>query len=104
MIGVSTKEIHTCENCGYCKDKRAQQRWNVAVDPSFKAFVKSGAEGKSWEQLKKEQKECRDMESLCANAGCNLFTHTPLIRDWLMNLYPGSGLMFVPLVALNYGV
>jgi hypothetical protein len=24
------------------------------------------------------------------NAGCNLFTHTPMIRDWLLPLYPGT--------------
>jgi Protein tyrosine phosphatase-like protein, PTPLA len=29
-------------------------------------------------------------ELLCANAGCNLFTHTPMIRDWLLPLYPNK--------------
>lgn len=29
-------------------------------------------------------------DALCENAGCNLFTHTPLIRDWLVDLYPGK--------------
>ena len=29
-------------------------------------------------------------ELMYANAGCNLFTHTPMIRDWLLPLYPGK--------------
>lgn len=29
-------------------------------------------------------------EELYQKAGCNLFTHTPMIRDWLMDLYPGE--------------
>jgi Protein tyrosine phosphatase-like protein, PTPLA len=29
-------------------------------------------------------------EELYQKAGCNLFTHTPMIRDWLMDLYPGK--------------
>eukprot|EP00934_Nitzschia_sp_Nitz4_P003826 Nitzschia sp. Nitz4//scaffold3_size479765//106428//108874//NITZ4_000043-RA/size479765-processed-gene-0.61-mRNA-1//1//CDS//3329550587//3816//frame0 len=40
--------------------------------------------------LSKDQKEITNDDELCAAAGCNLFTHTPLIRDWLMNLYPGK--------------
>jgi hypothetical protein len=29
-------------------------------------------------------------EDLFAQAGCNLFTDTPMIRDWLVDLYPGK--------------
>lgn len=41
--------------------------------------------------LKQEQSTLKSDDELYANAGCNLFTHTPMIRDWLMNLYPGKG-------------
>lgn len=40
--------------------------------------------------LKQEQSTLKSDEELYANAGCNLFTHTPMIRDWLMSLYPGK--------------
>ena len=40
--------------------------------------------------LKKEQKACTTDEDLYAQAGCNLFSHTPVIRDWLLDLYPGK--------------
>lgn len=40
--------------------------------------------------LKQEQVTLKTDDDLYANAGCNLFTHTPIIRDWLMNLYPGK--------------
>jgi Protein tyrosine phosphatase-like protein, PTPLA len=40
--------------------------------------------------VKVDPKNCPDEDALCENAGCNLFTHTPMIRDWLMNLYPGK--------------
>jgi len=38
--------------------------------------------------LKVEQKTCTTDDELFAAAGCNLFTHTPMIRDWLLDLYP----------------
>lgn len=38
--------------------------------------------------LKIEQSKCKDMKEVYANAGCNLFTQTPMIRDWLLDLYP----------------
>ena len=38
--------------------------------------------------LKVEPSQCTNDDLLCENAGCNLFTHTPMIRDWLLNLYP----------------
>lgn len=31
-----------------------------------------------------------DEDALCNVAGCNLFTHTPMIRDWLLQLKPGK--------------
>lgn len=40
--------------------------------------------------LKKDQSSLKTDDDLYENAGCNLFTHTPLIRDWLMDLYPGK--------------
>jgi hypothetical protein len=40
--------------------------------------------------LKIPQTKCTDDATLYANAGCNLFTHTPIIRDWLLNLYPNK--------------
>merc|ERR1712176_477942 len=40
--------------------------------------------------LKQEQETLKSDDEIYANAGCNLFTHTPMIRDWLMCLYPGK--------------
>lgn len=40
--------------------------------------------------MTKEQKDCADDEEMYASSGCNLFTETPLIRDWLVDLYPGK--------------
>lgn len=40
--------------------------------------------------LKEAQKSLKTDDDLYASAGCNLFTHTPMIRDWLMDLYPGK--------------
>ena len=40
--------------------------------------------------LKQEQSTLKSEDELYASAGCNLFTHTPMIRDWLMKLYPGK--------------
>lgn len=40
--------------------------------------------------LKEEQSGLKTDDELYASAGCNLFTHTPMIRDWLMSLYPGK--------------
>jgi len=38
--------------------------------------------------LKKPQSEITNDDDLYANAGCNLFTDTPRIRDWVIKLYP----------------
>lgn len=40
--------------------------------------------------LKEDQKSLKTDDELYASAGCNLFTHTPMIRDWLMDLYKGK--------------
>lgn len=40
--------------------------------------------------LKEDQKKLQTDDELYASAGCNLFTHTPMIRDWLMDLYKGK--------------
>lgn len=40
--------------------------------------------------LIKPQASCNDDSALYAASGCNLFTQTPMIRDWLLNLYPGK--------------
>ena len=40
--------------------------------------------------LKKKQAECADDDGIYDQAGCNLFTDTPKIRDWLLELYPGK--------------
>jgi len=38
--------------------------------------------------LKKAEKSLKDDADLYANAGCNLFTQTPEIRNWIVSLYP----------------
>jgi len=40
--------------------------------------------------MKVEQASCADEDALYAAAGCNLFTHTPIIKDWLVGLYRGK--------------
>lgn len=40
--------------------------------------------------LKADQKTLKTDDELYASAGCNLFTHTPMIRDWLLDLYKGK--------------
>lgn len=40
--------------------------------------------------MSKEQSKCANDDEMYAASGCNLFTETPIIRDWLVNLYPGS--------------
>lgn len=40
--------------------------------------------------LKEAQSKLKSDDDLYASAGCNLFTHTPMIRDWLMDLYKGE--------------
>lgn len=38
--------------------------------------------------MTKDQTSCKDDADLYASSGCNLFTETPKIRDWLVGLYP----------------
>lgn len=33
-----------------------------------------------------------DMDATYASSGCNLFTETPIIRDWLLSIYPGKSM------------
>ena len=40
--------------------------------------------------LTMEQSAYNTDDELYAGAGCNLFTHTPMIKDWLLDLYPGK--------------
>ncbi len=42
--------------------------------------------------LKVEQSSIQSDEQLYEQAGCNLFTHTPMIRDWLLQVCPGKNL------------
>jgi len=51
--------------------------------------------------LSKSQEECADDSDLYASAGCNLFTQTPAIRDWLLDLYPGKPLTVGSYAYLN---
>merc|ERR1711871_130102 len=43
--------------------------------------------------MKKAQSSCKDDDDLFANSGSNLFTETPLIKDWLLPLFPGKDLV-----------
>lgn len=40
--------------------------------------------------MKVEQSSCADEDAVFAASGCNLFTHTPMVKDWLMDLYRGK--------------
>mmetsp|Transcript_3428 Transcript_3428/g.5679 ORF Transcript_3428/g.5679 Transcript_3428/m.5679 type:complete len:750 (-) Transcript_3428:81-2330(-) len=40
--------------------------------------------------MKVPQEDCQDENAMYEAAGCNLFTQTPQIRDWLLELYPGK--------------
>lgn len=51
--------------------------------------------------MKKEQSACANDDELYAAAGCNLFTDTPKIRDWLVDLYPGKDLTVGSYAYLN---
>jgi len=43
--------------------------------------------------LKKPQKELKDMDEICANAGGNLITGAPEICNWLKTVYPDKPLI-----------
>ena len=51
--------------------------------------------------LKVDQSKCTTDDELYAQAGCNLFTHTPMIRDWLMDLYKGKDFVVGSYAYLN---
>lgn len=51
--------------------------------------------------MKVEQSSCKSDEELSAAAGCNLFTDTPRIRDWLLDLYPNKSLTVGSYAYLN---
>lgn len=51
--------------------------------------------------LKKDQSECKTDAALYDAAGCNLFTDTPRIRDWVMNIYPKQKLTIGSYAYLN---
>uniref|UniRef100_A0A6T8JQH9 very-long-chain (3R)-3-hydroxyacyl-CoA dehydratase n=1 Tax=Proboscia inermis TaxID=420281 RepID=A0A6T8JQH9_9STRA len=40
--------------------------------------------------MKEQQDTCKNDDELYAKSGSNLFTQTPLIKDWLLNLYEGK--------------
>lgn len=40
--------------------------------------------------MKQKQDMCKTDDELYAQSGSNLFTETPLIKDWLVSLYPGK--------------
>jgi len=42
--------------------------------------------------VKVDPNSCADEDALCAASGCNLFTETPIIRDWLLDIYPGKSM------------
>lgn len=51
--------------------------------------------------LKVEQSTIQTDEDLYQYSGCNLFTETPRIRNWVLNLYPGKDLTVGSYAYLN---
>lgn len=51
--------------------------------------------------MKQEQSTCKTEDELYEAAGCNLFTDTPMIRDWLVDLYPGKDMAVGSYAYLN---
>ena len=51
--------------------------------------------------LKVEQSTIKSDADLYASSGCNLFTDTPRIRDWVLDLYPGKKLTVGSYAYLN---
>jgi hypothetical protein len=50
---------------------------------------------------KVEQSSCKTEDELYEQCGCNLFTETPRIRDWVLDLYPGKDLTVGSYAYLN---
>jgi hypothetical protein len=51
--------------------------------------------------MKIDQSECKTDAALYESAGCNLFTDTPRIRDWVMDVYPDKQLTIGSYAYLN---
>jgi hypothetical protein len=51
--------------------------------------------------MTKEQKDCATDDEVYGCAGCNLFTETPIVRDWLVDLYPGKAFTIGSYAYLN---
>lgn len=51
--------------------------------------------------VKEDPSTLKTDDELFASAGCNLFTHTPMIRDWLLGQYPGKPLTVGSYAYLN---
>lgn len=51
--------------------------------------------------MTKAQKDCVTDDEMYDCAGCNLFTETPMIRDWLVDLYPGKSFTIGSYAYLN---
>jgi hypothetical protein len=51
--------------------------------------------------MTKEQKDCATDDDIYGCAGCNLFTETPIVRDWLVDLYPGKAFTIGSYAYLN---
>ncbi|GKY92003.1 hypothetical protein MPSEU_000171900 [Mayamaea pseudoterrestris] len=60
------------------------QIWKRLID------IAKNSSGSITFPMKCEQKDCKSEDAVIENAGCNLFTDTPMIRDWLMDLYKGK--------------
>ena len=51
--------------------------------------------------MKVAQDSCTSDDDLFAAAGCNLFTDTPMIRDWVVDIYPGKDMTVGSYAYLN---
>ncbi|KAL3783697.1 hypothetical protein ACHAW5_005182 [Stephanodiscus triporus] len=51
--------------------------------------------------MTKEQGDCSTADEVYGCAGCNLFTETPAVRDWLVDLYPGKSFTIGSYAYLN---
>jgi hypothetical protein len=63
--------------------------------------IAKGSSGSITFPMKVEQSSCKTDDEFYAACGCNLFTETPRIRDWVMDLYPGKSLTVGSYAYLN---
>jgi len=63
--------------------------------------IAKGSSGSITFPLKKEQSAIASDDDLYANSGCNLFTDTPRIRDWVIKLYPEKNITVGSYAYLN---